>query len=51
LQWAHWNTTGFSYIGKSPRGLDLRMCYFRGARLKTPEEVQSLVQEYMRNAA
>ncbi|HEX6613126.1 MAG TPA: hypothetical protein VF022_04590 [Rhodanobacteraceae bacterium] len=51
LQWAHWNTTGFSYIGKSPRGLDLRVCYFRGARLKTPEEVQSLMQEHMRNAA
>jgi len=51
LQWAHWNTTGFSYIGKSPRGLDLRVCYFRGARLKTPQEVQMLVQEHVRNAA
>ena len=51
LQWAHWQTTGFTYIGKSPRGLDLRVCYFRGARLKTPEEVQSLMQEHMRNAA
>ncbi|HEX7129832.1 MAG TPA: hypothetical protein VF217_07135 [Rhodanobacteraceae bacterium] len=51
LQWAHWNSTGFSYIGKSPRGLDLRVCYFRGARLKTPAEVQALVQEHMQNAA
>lgn len=51
LQWAHWQTTGFTYIGKSPRGLDLRVSYFRGARLKTPEEVQSLLQEHMRNAA
>ena len=51
MQWAHWNTTGFSYIGKSPRGLDLRVCYFRAARLKTPQEVQALVQEHMRNAA
>jgi hypothetical protein len=51
MQWAHWNTTGFSYIGKSPRGLDLRVCYFRGARLKSPQEVRKLVQERMRNAA
>lgn len=48
MQWAHWHTTGFSYIGKSPRGLDLRVCYFRGARLKTPQEIRALVQE--RNA-
>lgn len=51
LRWAYWPGTGFSYIGKSPRGLDLRVAYFRGARLKTPEEVQSLLQEHMRNAA
>lgn len=51
MQWAHWTTTGFAYIGKSPRGLDLRVSYFRGARLKTPQEVQALVQEHVRNAA
>jgi len=51
LQWAHWQTTDFSYIGKSPRGMDLRVHYFRGARLKSPQEVMALVQEYMRSAA
>ncbi len=29
-----WQPTGFIYIGKSARGLDLRVYYFRGARLK-----------------
>jgi hypothetical protein len=29
-----WTSTGFVYIGKSGRGLDLRVRYFRGARLK-----------------
>ena len=29
-----WPSTGFVYIGKSGRGLDLRLRYFRGARLK-----------------
>jgi hypothetical protein len=29
-----WPSTGFVYIGKSGRGLDLRVRYFRGARLK-----------------
>lgn len=29
-----WQPTGFVYIGKSQRGLDLRVYYFRGARLK-----------------
>jgi hypothetical protein len=51
MQWAHWQGTGFSYIGKSPRGLDLRVCYFRRARLKSPQEVLALVQEQMQNAA
>jgi len=46
LQWAHWKTTSFSYIGKSPRGLDLRVWYFPGARLKTPEELARLVQDH-----
>ena len=42
LRWAHWPGVGFSYIGISPRGLDLRVWYFRGARLKTPTEVAEL---------
>lgn len=29
-----WPSTGFVYAGKSGRGLDLRLRYFRGARLK-----------------
>lgn len=31
---AEWVNPRFSYIGKSPRGLDVRVHYFRGARLK-----------------
>jgi len=31
-----WPSTGFIYAGKSGRGLDLRLRYFRGARLKKP---------------
>lgn len=42
LRWAHWPGIGFSYIGVSPRGLDLRVWYFRGARLKTPAELAEL---------
>ncbi len=34
LRTATWWNLRFSYIGKSPRGLDLRVHYFRGARLK-----------------
>lgn len=44
LRWAHWSGVGFSYIGVSPRGLDLRVWYFRGARLKTPAELDELRQ-------
>lgn len=44
LRWAHWSGVGFSYIGVSPRGLDLRVWYFRGARLKTPEQLDHLRQ-------
>ncbi|MDQ2971966.1 MAG: hypothetical protein ABIY40_01175 [Rhodanobacteraceae bacterium] len=44
MQWAHWKTTGFSYIGKSVRGIDLRVWYFPGARLKSPEELARLAQ-------
>jgi len=29
-----WINPGFTYIGRSQRGLDLRVHYFRGARLK-----------------
>lgn len=29
-----WPSTGFVYIGRSPRNLDMRVRYFRGARLK-----------------
>jgi hypothetical protein len=31
---AYWHLTGFSFIGYSPRGLDLRTWYFEGARLQ-----------------
>ena len=41
LQNPHWRATGFTYIGKSQRGLDLRVWYFPGARLKTPEELRA----------
>lgn len=37
LQRAVWSSTGFVYIGKSQRGLDLRVKYFRGAKLKPPK--------------
>lgn len=42
LRRAHWTGLGFSYIGISPRGLDLRVWYFRGARLKSPAELAEL---------
>jgi hypothetical protein len=38
---AWWNPP-FCYAGKSPRGLDVRVLYFRGSRLKSPAEVQAL---------
>ena len=34
LRMAVWPSTGFIFAGKSGRGLDLRLRYFRGARLK-----------------
>lgn len=34
MQRAWWPNTGFVFIGKSQRGLDLRVKYFRGAKLK-----------------
>lgn len=39
LRWARWPGVDFSYIGVSPRGLELRVWYFRGARLKTPAQM------------
>jgi hypothetical protein len=42
LRWAQWPGVGFSYIGVSPRGLELRVWYFRGARLKTPAQMAHL---------
>lgn len=35
----------FNFIGHSDRGLDLRVCYFRGACLKTAAEIQALKQQ------
>jgi hypothetical protein len=37
LQQPYWASTDFTYIGKSQRNLDLRVRYFRGARLKKPK--------------
>jgi hypothetical protein len=34
-----WTNTGFVYVGKSGRGLDLRLRYFKGAKLKPPPKV------------
>ena len=31
-----WSKSGFTYIGRSQRGHDLRVRYFRGAKLKPP---------------
>ncbi len=39
LKRAYWPDVGFAYIGRSVRGLDLRVRYFRGARLKTPQQL------------
>lgn len=41
LRWATWPGVGFNYIGISPRGLDLRVWYFRGAVLKTPAQMRA----------
>lgn len=37
---AEWINPRFAYIGKSPRGLDVRVHYFRGARLKQTSATQ-----------
>ena len=34
---AIWWNPRFYYIGRSARGLDLRLHYFKGARLKAPK--------------
>jgi hypothetical protein len=41
LKRAHWPDVGFAFIGCSGRGLDLRVRYFRGARLKAPRQVRA----------
>lgn len=45
LQRARWPDVDFSFIGRSQRGLDLRVRYFRGARLKSANEVAALLQQ------
>lgn len=42
LRWARWPGVDFSFIGVSPRGLELRVWYFRGAHLKTPAQMARL---------
>jgi hypothetical protein len=37
-----WWNPPFCYAGKSGRGLEIRVLYFRGARLKSPAELQKL---------
>jgi hypothetical protein len=37
-----WWNPPFCYAGKSGRGLEIRVLYFRGARLKSPAELQQL---------
>lgn len=47
LQKANWRVSpqiGFTFIGRSRKGQDLRVCYFPGARLKTPEQLAALLQ-------
>lgn len=46
LRWARWPSVDFSYIGVSPRGLELRVWYFRGALLKTREEMAQLQRNH-----
>lgn len=48
LQRAQWRVSpevGFTFIGRSHKGQDLRVCYFPGARLKTRGEVAALLQQ------
>ncbi|HEX7338570.1 MAG TPA: hypothetical protein VF271_01405 [Rhodanobacteraceae bacterium] len=48
LRWARWPRLDFSFIGISPRGLELRVWYFRGAVLKTPAEMARLQPQSVR---
>lgn len=48
LRWANWHGVDFSYIGISPRGLELRVWYFRGAKLKTPAQMAKWRATYAR---
>jgi hypothetical protein len=42
--WSNGRHNGYSYIGRSARGLDMRVRYFIGAQLKTPQEIAALLQ-------
>lgn len=47
LQRAYWSYqahNGYSYIGRSARGLEMRVRYFIGARLKTDAQVAELLR-------
>lgn len=44
LRRAFWPGTNFSYIGRGASGLEQRIWYFRGAHLKTREEVIASVR-------
>jgi len=37
-----WTNPRFHYVGRSDRGLEMRACYFDGARLKSAEEVRQI---------
>jgi hypothetical protein len=43
--WSNQSHNGYSFIGRSARGLDMRVHYFVGARLKTPEQVAKLLRQ------
>lgn len=54
LQKASWRVTpkiDFTFIGRSAKGQDLRVCYFPGARLKTPAELAALARHTAAPAA
>ena len=48
MRWANWPKSNLSFIGFSPRGLEVRASYFRGARLKTPQEMQRLMKQFQK---
>jgi hypothetical protein len=47
---AFWSDTKMSYIGTNAIGQDVRVRYFRGARLKTREELVELMRDAQRQA-